>query len=120
MRIPFEQNRTALRVPVSLHPRRILWRFKGQKGGPMPQTRGMKAFSLPRGTLHLRQATIALDRISGRRVIVMIPAQSVLTVLPGPLDEGMMTVLWCDRAVQLFAVDLAERAIQLRTQAVAA
>ena len=86
----------------------------------MPETRRMKEFALPSGILRLGQTTIALDRISGRRVAIMIPAQSVLTVLPGPLDEGMIKALWCDRTVQLFAVDLAARGIQLNIQAAAA
>lgn len=70
--------------------------------------------------LRITRATIAVDVISGRPTIVMIPMETILTVVPGVADGGkMVNVLWEGRAVQMFAIDLAMRGVEVRTQAAA-
>jgi len=68
--------------------------------------------------LRITRATIALDVISGKPTVVTIPMETILTGAPGFIDgEKMVKVLWEGRAVQMFAVDLVMRGVEVRTQA---
>ena len=68
--------------------------------------------------LKIVRATIALDVISGKPTVITVPMDTVVTVLPGS-DEGakLIDVLWEGRAIQMFAIDLAMRGVEIRTQA---
>ena len=69
--------------------------------------------------LKIARATIGLDVIVPR-TIVTIPIEAILTVLPRFADgDKMVNVLWEDRQVQTFAIDLAMRGVEIRTQAAA-
>ena len=71
--------------------------------------------------LRITRATIALEVISGKPAIVTIPIETILTVVPGVADrDKMVNVLWEGRAVQMFAIDLATRGVEIRTQAAGA
>ena len=71
--------------------------------------------------LRITRATIALDVTSGKPAIVTIPIETILTVIPGLTDrQKMVNVLWEGRAVQMFAIDLAMRGVEIRTQAAGA
>ena len=71
--------------------------------------------------LRITQATIALDVVSGKPAIVTIPIETILTVVPGFADrDKMVNVLWEGRAVQMFAIDLAMRGVEIRTQSAGA
>ena len=74
-----------------------------------------------RTKLRITRATIALDVISGTPTIVTIPMESILTVLPGFADgDKRVNVLWEGRTVQMFAIDLAMRGVEIRTRVAAA
>ena len=71
--------------------------------------------------LRITRATIALEVISGKPAIVTIPIETILTVVAGFADrDKMVNVLWEGRAVQMFAIDLAARGVEVRTQATTA
>ena len=71
-----------------------------------------------RTRLRITRSTIALDVNSGKPTIVTIPMESILTVLPGSDENAkIVNVLWEGRAVQMFAIDLATRGVEIRTQA---
>lgn len=73
-----------------------------------------------RTQLRITRATIALEVIFGKPAIVTIPIDTILTVLPGfDGNEKMVNVLWEGREVQMFAIDLAMRGVEIRTQAAA-
>ena len=74
-----------------------------------------------RTRLRIAQATIARDVTSGKPAIVTIPVEAILTVVPSFADgDKMVNVLWEDRTVQMFAIDLAMRGVGIRTKATAA
>ena len=67
--------------------------------------------------LKIRRTTIALD-VLVPKMIVTLPIDAVLTVLPGVADaSSMVNVLWDGRELQMFAIDLAMRGVEIRTQA---
>ena len=67
--------------------------------------------------LKIDRNTIALDVIEGKRIVVMIPAQAILSVLADfNGDDRLVNVLWEDRSVEMFAVDLAVRGNKMRSR----
>ena len=69
--------------------------------------------------LRITRTTIALD-VLVPKTIVTIPIEAILTVLPGFADgDKMVNVLWEGREVRMFAIDLAMRGVEIRTQAAA-
>jgi hypothetical protein len=71
--------------------------------------------------LRIATQTIALDVIDGRRTIIMIPADEILTVIAPPhTKDKMIDVMWYDRTIEMFAVDLAERGTEIAARAAAA
>lgn len=71
--------------------------------------------------LRLTRTTGALDLIGGKSTYVRIPAETILTMLPGLADgHGMINVLWESRVVKMFAVDIAVRGDEIKRRAAAA
>jgi len=64
----------------------------------------------------LRTLTIALDIVNGQSVAVTIPFEAVIRVTSEPSttsDDGMLNVLWEDRPVRMFAVDVSRRGTEI-------
>ena len=62
----------------------------------------------------LRISTMAIESSDGKRVAVIVPAGSVVTVVSGPDgDDRMIDVRWEGRIVVMFAVDLTTRGIDI-------
>ncbi len=61
--------------------------------------------------------TLVIDFVNGRRQADYIPAGAVVKVLSGPTgNDRMVDVLWQDRTVTMFAIDLKQRGIELRSE----
>ncbi|MCU1335315.1 MAG: hypothetical protein JWO19_896 [Bryobacterales bacterium] len=56
----------------------------------------------------LSRSTLALDVLAGKRVAVTVPAGCIVQVASGPLNkfDRMIDVLWEDRNVVMFAIDV--------------
>jgi len=55
----------------------------------------------------LRKSALAIEIFNGIRLRVTIPARTILKVIAGPIDgDQMVDVLWEDKRVSMFAVDL--------------
>lgn len=54
---------------------------------------------------------MSIDTICDDRMVVMLPAGTIVTVLKGPSadDRRMVDVLWDTRALVMFAADLLQR-----------
>jgi len=62
----------------------------------------------------LRNSTLAIEIVNGQRVRVTVPARTILKVISGLGDDGQMVdVLWEDRQVRMFAVDVITRGTEL-------
>lgn len=62
----------------------------------------------------LRKSTLAIEIVNGARFSVTVPTRTVLKVIAGPGDGGQMVdVLWENRQVRMFAVDLITRGTEL-------
>ena len=69
--------------------------------------------------LRIMRTTLALD-VLVPKTIVTLPIDAILTVLPGVADGGkMVSVLWDGRELQMFAIDLAMRGVEIRAHAAA-
>jgi hypothetical protein len=67
-----------------------------------------KRFSLNRSTVAVR----AIDR---RRTAFTVPAGAIINVLPDPADcQELVTVLWQDYRLQMFAVDIDARGTEIK------
>lgn len=67
--------------------------------------------------LKIDRNTIALNVVDGKRIVVMIPAEAILSVLPETHDDDrMVNVLWEDRPIEMFAIDLAVRGNKMRSR----
>jgi hypothetical protein len=65
----------------------------------------------------LKKSTIAVDVINGKRTAIMIPAEGIVTVLPGAnKNDRTVEVLWEGRMVVMFAVDVTERGTEIRSR----
>jgi hypothetical protein len=62
-------------------------------------------------TYRLNQAILSIhSEPDGNRSAIMIPAGSRVTVVNGPLDgQRMVDVLWTEKTVMIFTVDLRAR-----------
>ena len=59
-----------------------------------------------------------IEKLHGKEVAVTIPAHAVICVASEPITENrMVSVVWGERRVALFAVDIAGRATELKVQA---
>ncbi len=55
----------------------------------------------------LRKSALAFEIVNDQRFRVTVPTRTILTVISGPADGGqMVAVLWEDRQVRMFAVDV--------------
>jgi hypothetical protein len=62
----------------------------------------------------LKKSTLAIEIVNGARFKVIVPTRTILKVISGPGDGGQMVdVLWEDRQVRMFAVDLITRGTEL-------
>lgn len=62
----------------------------------------------------LRKSTLALEIVNGARFEVTVPTRTILKVISGPGNGGQMVdVLWEDRQMKMFAVDLITRGTEL-------
>jgi hypothetical protein len=65
----------------------------------------------------LRTPTIAFHMIGGRRVAVTVPAGTIVKVLSGPTTgDRMIEVLFENRPMVMFAIDLQERGEEIKAQ----
>ena len=65
----------------------------------------------------LKQSTLAIDLIDGKRTAVSVPEGATIEVLHGS-TKGDVTVevLWDGRPVVMFAVDVTERGTEIKKQ----
>ena len=62
----------------------------------------------------LATATLALDIVEGKRYAISLPADTVVTVASGPKNgDGIVDVIWEDRTVAMFQVDLTVRGTEI-------
>ena len=62
----------------------------------------------------LSKATLALDVVNGKHRAVTIPAGTIIQVASGPADsDGMVNVVWQERKVEMFLVDLTARGAEI-------
>jgi hypothetical protein len=62
----------------------------------------------------LRNSALAIEIVNGVRLRVTVPTRSILKVISGPVDgDQMVDVLWEDKRVRMFAVDLIARGIEM-------
>jgi hypothetical protein len=58
----------------------------------------------------LRNPALAIEIVNGVRLRVTVPTRAILKVISGPVDgDQMVDVLWEDKRVRMFAVDLIAR-----------
>jgi hypothetical protein len=62
----------------------------------------------------LRTATIGVENDNGKRVALTVPEDAVLEIISEYLADGMVDVLWNDRRISMFAVDIEERGEPVR------
>ena len=62
----------------------------------------------------LRNSALAIESVNGVRLRVTVPTRAILKVISGPLDgDQMVDVLWEDKRVRMFAVDLIARGTEI-------
>jgi hypothetical protein len=62
----------------------------------------------------LRNSALAIEIVNGVRLRVIVPTRSILKVISGPVDgDQMVDVLWEDKRVRMFAVDLIARGTEM-------
>ena len=65
-------------------------------------------------TFKLVRPTVALDVVDGKQRVVTIPAEAIVMVRVGAPDRsGLLNVCWDGQSLQMFAVDLSARAIDI-------
>lgn len=63
----------------------------------------------------LRRDTLAIETLDNRRMAVKIPSGAIIRVISGPTgDDGLVKAHWGTRVVELFAVDVAARGVEIR------
>jgi hypothetical protein len=62
----------------------------------------------------LRKSALAIEIVNGMRLQVNIPSRTILKVIASPIhDHQMVDVLWEDKRVSMFAVDLITRGTEI-------
>jgi len=62
----------------------------------------------------LRNSALAIETLNGVRLRLTVPTRAILKVISGPLDgDQMVDVLWEDKRVRMFAVDLIARGTEI-------
>ena len=69
----------------------------------------------------LTKSTLALDVVGGRGW-VNLPAGTTVKVIAGPNGEGdqLVDVLWQDHLLEMFAIELTARGVELKDQSTSA
>jgi len=63
----------------------------------------------------LERATLAVKMIDGKKTAVTVPAGAIVRVLSAPQDgQELITVLWEQRELQMFAVDVDVRGTEIK------
>jgi ribosomal protein L21E len=63
----------------------------------------------------LEIATLAANDLNGKLALTTIPAGDIVKVVADPSDgAGMLNVFWRGRTLVMFALDLKQRAIELK------
>ncbi len=71
-----------------------------------------------RETYRLNTAILSIhsEQEGARRTPIMVPAGATVTITDGPLDGlRMVDVVWDEKTVMMFTVDLRERGTLIRT-----
>lgn len=63
----------------------------------------------------LKEETVAVETIAGKRLAVQVPANSVVTVESGPRADArrMVDILWEVRKMVMFADDIQKRGVEV-------
>jgi hypothetical protein len=62
----------------------------------------------------LRSSSLAIENVNGVRLRVTVPTRAILKVISGPRDgDQMVDVLWEDKRLRMFAVDLIARGTEM-------
>ena len=63
----------------------------------------------------LRKPALGIEIVNGMRLRITIPTRTILKVIAGPMDgDQMVDVLWENKRVSMFAVDLISRGTEIR------
>ena len=57
----------------------------------------------------LRTPTIGVVNDNGKRVTITVPADALLEVTKENVADGTLDVIWNDRCISMFAIDLQQR-----------
>jgi hypothetical protein len=69
----------------------------------------------------LGTSTLAIETVEGRRIAVTVPAEAIIKVVSGPVEGSrLVDVLWEDRRVVMFGIDVEMRAIEINDHSAAA
>jgi len=62
----------------------------------------------------LERATLAVEQIDGKRRAVTVSVGEIIKVVAGPTNRnGMVDILWGQRLVEMFAVDVTARGTEI-------
>lgn len=65
----------------------------------------------------LERATLAVEAAEGKRRAVTVPAGTIIKVTSGPVNgDGLVDVLWDNRLLSMFAVDVDVRGTEISDQ----
>jgi hypothetical protein len=65
----------------------------------------------------LERPTLSLEILEGKRRAVTLPSGSIVHVISGPTEgDGLVNVLWEDRELAMFEVDLNIRGTDISNQ----
>ena len=66
----------------------------------------------------IQRATLAVETVDGKRTVVTVPARSVIRVSSRPtLANPWVDVYWGSRRVEMFAVDVRNRGMEIENAA---
>jgi hypothetical protein len=80
--------------------------------------RAGKGLVLTGKRFRLTRATLSLEGLNGKRKAITVPAGSIVRVISGPMNtDGLVNVVWGDRELSMFEVDLNVRGTEMTDQA---
>jgi hypothetical protein len=66
----------------------------------------------------LERATLAVEYVDGKRRAVTLPVGTIIKVVSGPQNgDGMVDILWAERLLAMFEVDVNVRGTEITDQA---
>ena len=69
----------------------------------------------------LERDTLAIAVPAGKRTAVTVPGGANLRVISGPVDKsGLVNVAWDGKTVEMFEIDILQRATEIQDQSVGA